>query len=53
MGLKESRYGCDFATNTERWLITKLAISSLKQLMFDQTEQNGYQTVLFGNTLII
>ena len=53
MGLKESRYGCDFATNTERWLITKLGISSLKQLMFDQTEQNGYQTVPFGNTLII
>ena len=46
MLLKESRYGCDFATKiiTERWLITS---SSLKQLTFDQTRQNGYQTVPF------
>ena len=43
---KEPWYGCDFITYTHRRLMTK--VSSLKQLILDQTRQNRYQTVPFG-----
>ena len=43
---KESRYGCDFITCTYQLII--LPFSGLKQLILDQTEQNGYQTVPFS-----
>ena len=38
----------NFSTYTYWSLVTKLAFSGLKQIILDQTRQNGYQTVAFG-----
>ena len=44
---KQPWYGCDLTTYTYRLLIY-LTFSGLKQLILDQTKQNGYQTVPFS-----